>query len=552
MSVSGNKKNTMQNLLRQDIRRLTRGLQINVDNNIKIDWQVFPVEIESYAKTKAEELGVDPFLPALVVFSAFCSAWMPHISWRFCDYRTMPLCLNLLILANSSVGKSVLLDPFTDLLFEQEQEQRSIYREEKKHFLAAQKMIQNRIDEIKDMKKNITREEKAILIKKLLLLADSLAEPRERRYIAENTNLASFLDVMRKNGRSSITWSSEEASAIFLSQEFKKNSAAYASYFIAMMSNKIINEERVTVKKDTIYNVAINAIFLMQPEIFQKVLNGEQKIILQKCGFLNRFNIFMGKKIQGTKQELSENRREKEEILKNRIKNILQIKEKHKRVNKIHYKILNLSTPENTEMSECDDSELDRIVMIFPKNTSKKIENLITETLEDPNYLEDEDFLRKLYIDVGNFASILYLFENEFDMLENIDKRTIESIELPEVFVDRAISIAMTSFRYKRLVLNDKIRENSKEDGLQDFEIFAEVCYLKRFHLKDSKIYDSFVISLNAKNLKLFFPVDFRKKESMPRVKQICDLLEKAGILKAFDKSKMKYELTCLELFGLK
>jgi hypothetical protein len=546
-----NKKDSIKNKLRQDIQKITRTIQADPDKDVDVDWSVFPKEIADYAKTKAKELGVDPFLPAIVVFSALGSAWMPHICWQFDNFRAMPLCVNLLILANSSVGKSVLLDPFTDLLFEREQEQRSLYREEKKHFRAAQKIIQNRIDEIKEIRKNMTREEKSVLIKKLILVSESLSEPKERRYIAENTNLASFLDVVRKNGRSSITWSSEEASAIFLSPEFRKNSAAYANYFIAMMSNKMINEERVTVEKATIHNVAINAIFLMQPEIFQKVLSGEQKIILQKCGFLNRFNIFLGKKIQHTDQNLSETRKTQEENLKSRVRNVLQIKEKHKKANKIHYKTLNLSYPENTELTECDDHELDRVVILMPKNTAEKIENLITETLEDPNFLEDEDYLRKMYIDVGNFASILFLFENENEMLEKVDRCLIQTLEIPEVFVDRAIVLAFSTFRYKRLVLNDKIRENNREDGLQDFEVFAELCYVKRFELRDKKIDDLFVISLNAKNLMTFFPVEFRKKEKMQRVKIICEMLEMVGILKTYNKEKMKYELPCIDLFGL-
>lgn len=550
MNTSGKIKHSIQNELRQDIRRIMRSKELEKD--IPFLWSFLPKEFEEYAKYKGLALGIDPVVPATLALAAFSAAWMPHFLWEFYDERPMPLSFNFMLIAPSSYGKSACAAPFFSIFSEKQAEEAEVFQQAKVNFSASRALIYRKIDQVSASK--LDEVDKNVLLEKLNKLVYSLATPKQRKYKIEDVNVASFCDAMRQNGRSAMTWYSEEASSIFMSSEFKRNTSVFCRNFIAMMSNGELHFERTTVEKEQIVNVAINAVFLIQNELLKEFFSGQIKIILQSGGFFNRFVIIRGEKRGDADKFFKRQAREAENRLCHRLKSLLEMKERHELVHRIIPGTIDKSAPENTNLEKCDGLALKRRKLLFSEKATELMEKRTFELINEPLYLKDEEYARKLYIDVGNIASLLFLFDKERENVARIvnNDDCDDNVFVDDVYVERAIELATSYFLYKRLVLNDELREAKDKDEPTDIELFAEICYSKRMLIRDKKVEDCFVIKLTTSELKNAFPTKYHGKNKLNEVLSVCGVLVKAGLLEVYNLEKMRFKLTSLEFFGLK
>lgn len=535
--------------IRQEILKITRKQSVEREE-IEVDWSLFPKEIERYAKNKGLELGIEPIVPAIMCFAAFGSAWMSHFQFCFEDYSPCPISFNLLLIAESSYGKSSCAAPLFSIFSEQQERENESFLTQRKSFETAKFLFLKKIELIYASK--LEEQEKTLVVEKLQDKLRSLAVPKKRKYKIEDVNMASFCDAMRTNARSAMTWYSEEASSIFMSTEFKKNTSVFCRNFIAMMSNTPLHFERTTVEKDSIQNVAVNAVFLIQTKVFEDVYTGPVKTMLQHGGFFNRFVIIHGEKRGEVDKSKKRIVRKQEKELADRIKEILELKERHKLHHRILPHLLNKQTLEETEATLCDASSLDRKNLLLSDKIVEKMEARIDELLHDPSNRNDESYAKKLYIDVGNIASILFLIENEAEMMHAISKKDedFDDYGIADGYGERAIEIATLLFKLKRLVLNDDIRTQEKQENIEmrDYEIFAEVCYKKYLKFVDTTIKDELVINLTSKSL-VYFPVIFRGKVGMQKTKIACQILVALGLLGEYNVDKMRFTLPMFDLF---
>lgn len=552
-------------------------LESEVEN---IDLSLLPTDIADFARAIAKQKGIDTNVPVALVFSVLNAVYMPLFEWQVGTNRKMPLSFSCLVIADSSYGKSHVLNEFLEPLIEIQEACNSIKEDNKDAKKIALSAIARRRNKIMagqaeappqldsdlfrgcDYKNNQKDQSSALARLDLIECAILRFEEKKRFFLRDDLTEASFCDAMRRNERSAYTWYADEASGIF-SSSFASGAARFASNFIAMTSNNILTNERTGAEKADISGVAINAIFLIQPMTAEDIFKSQNKNILQYGGFLNRFciikgvkkNIFQIKSKEEKKEESQYVHQYRKKIVR-QISSVIQIKEKHLFKEMFTPRKINTDFPELSERENHEISKLDRNLLTI--TTDKELD---LRDFEEFLYMKypsptDKSLIGKLFLDCMNVASIMFLYENIYeyiDLLSNIQEPTFK-LEIPDVYVDNAMKIAFSIFTLKRVFLNDDKRKQDANNIDGELETFARILYEKRHLIKHKGLSEkeqTFAISLSIKSTSSF-PRKYRSGAGQVLVRKLATQLAEAGVVRMLEADPvMIVELSLLKDLGM-